>query len=84
MITLEINIPDNKATLLKAALGYQDKVEDGVDPETGEVILIDNPQNAKDYAEELLVNFLKTKVARYERQKAIQELVATDLGATTS
>jgi hypothetical protein len=74
MIKLEINIPDNKAKLLKDALGYQDKI---IDEEGKE---IDNPQKPIDFAEEQIGNFLKQKVRRYERQEAIRNITPSDLG----
>lgn len=72
MAKLEINIPNAKIPLLKEALGYQDTIIN----EEGEEVA--NPQSEKDYAEEILIGFLKSKVANYEKRQAIANTSYTD------
>lgn len=74
MATLTITIPNEKVTLLKKALGYEDKVIDGEGNE------IDNPQSATQYAEKWITEQLKRQVWAYERSEAVRNLQETDLG----
>lgn len=77
MATLQITIPNNKIELLKNALGYQDQLEQI--NEAGEIVTINNPQTPKQFAEEVILNYLKTAVRNYERNEAVKSTVHTDI-----
>lgn len=72
MAQLQIEIPNAKVNLLKSALGYQDTIID----ENGDEVA--NPQSAKDFAEEYLINILKKQVKNYEKRQALQNATLTD------
>ena len=76
MATLQIDIPNNKVDILKAALGYQDTIIN----EAGEEIA--NPQSAKDFAENWIIDQLKRQVKNYEKRQALNAAVFTDVGLT--
>lgn len=76
MATLQIDIPNNKVDILKAALGYQDTIIN----EEGEEIA--NTQSAKDFAENWIIDQLKRQVKNYEKRQALNAAVFTDVGLT--
>jgi hypothetical protein len=77
MVDLTITIPNNKVELVKKALGYQETIiqskEDGTSEE------VPNPETAAQYAERLIIEFLKQRVKAHERREAIKAIQYSDV-----
>lgn len=78
MAKLNINIPNTKVELLKAAIGYPETVMQEDPENAGEMIEVANPQTPQDYAEKWIISQLRGAVVSYEKEKAKVTATLTD------
>ena len=78
-VELTINVPNQHAPRVLAALGYEYIVCNDVE---GEEVCVDNPVSAKSYVTAKILDYLRTEVRIYEKRQAVSEIVDVELPVT--